>query len=211
MDNWHFIQLANEARLLGAELISPFGYGEPLMDETLDSKIKYCTNLKLDTFITTNGGALSLPVTYALLNAGLSKIRFSVHGFGANYEKVQRGLDFGETMRNISNFLQVNYVKFDNACRTAVTVIPQHGETVEEIREFWETVNHVDEIEIWRPHNWVYGKAYREIPIKDRLRTCGRPQRGPVQIQADGLMVPCCFDYDGRMLMGDTHKQSTFN
>jgi hypothetical protein len=21
-------------------------------------------------------------------------------------------------------------------------------------------------------------------------------------------MVPCCFDYDGRMLMGDTHKQS---
>ena len=205
MSNWDFITLISEARELGANFVSVFGYGEPLIDSTLDSKLQYCTNLGIGTFITTNGSLLSPQAAISLLNAGLSKIRFSVHGIGETYNKVHRGLDFGKTMDNIGNFLELNNTKYDHACYTYVTVMPQHGETIEEIRDFWET--EVDELEIWKPHNWVYGQDYREITEK-RKRTCGRPHSGPVQILADGKMIVCCYDFDGKMVVGDTNKQS---
>lgn len=200
MDNEHFIDLIVQAKVLEAENISPFGFGEPLMDSSIEVKLKHCRDFELKTFITTNASFLAVDLSHDLLNAGLSKIRFSMHGRGVNYELVHRCFDFVQIMRNINNFLQIN----DDRCVTAVTVIPMHGERIEDIRDFWE--GKVDEVEIWKPHNWVYGKKYREVARKKK--SCGRPHNGPIQIQSDGKVVPCCFDYDGRMILGDTHKQT---
>jgi hypothetical protein len=204
MKTHHFKWLANQSKQMGAETISPFGFGEPLMDPEIVDKIGHCTFLGLKTFITTNASFLTVDLAHSLVDAGLSKIRFSMHGRGKDYDRVHRGFDFVETMRNIGNFIQINKTKFDSACTTAVTVIPMHGEIVEDIVEFWGAK--VDEVEIWKPHNWVYGKGYRSVIPKKN--TCGRVHSGPIQIQADGVMVPCCFDYDGRMKMGDTYKES---
>lgn len=38
--------------------------------------------------------------------------------------------------------------------------------------------------------------------------TCGRPEKGPVQVQWDGLVVPCCFDYNSSIVLGDLNRQS---
>jgi MoaA/NifB/PqqE/SkfB family radical SAM enzyme len=200
MSNFDFYDLVDQAYDLGAKMIALFGFGEPLMDTGLESKIQYCTNSGLESFITTNGSLLTTERIHRLIICGLSKIRFSVHGFGLTYEKVHRNLNFDDTMRNINVFLQVNKKQYNNACTTCVTVIPMHGEPLEQIKEFW--LPKVDELEVWKPHNFVYGKQFREV--KPRKRTCGRPQTGPVQIQSDGKMVVCCFDYDGRMVVGDT-------
>ena len=78
------------------------------------------------------------------------------------------------------------------------------NDNTETIKDFWKTW--VDHLEIWKPHNWVTGKKYREV--KPRKKTCGRPFRGPVQIQADGKMIVCCFDINGKLEVGDTHKNS---
>jgi hypothetical protein len=78
------------------------------------------------------------------------------------------------------------------------------GESVEDIRTAWES--HVDYLEIYQPHGWAGAKDYRKIDRK--LKTCGRPFRGPVQVLADGTVVVCCFDTDGEMVIGDTHKDS---
>ncbi|MCA9664115.1 MAG: radical SAM protein, partial [Myxococcales bacterium] len=64
-------------------------------------------------------------------------------------------------------------------------------------------------VEVWRPHNWVDGRAYREIaPAEQRLASCGRPAAGPIQVQVDGTINVCCFDYDGKMVVGDLSRQS---
>jgi len=39
-------------------------------------------------------------------------------------------------------------------------------------------------------------------------KTCGRPLNGPIQINADGKMMVCCFDFDGKLTVGDTYKDS---
>jgi len=200
MDYNHFCTLVLEAYELGAELISPFGYGEPLMDDRIEDKIAFCSRLGLETFITTNASLLTLDRTRKLLDSGLSHIRFSAHGIFNNYEKVH-GLKWDTFERNIFNFIKV---RRNLSCKADVTVIPMHGETVDEILHFWK--GKIDDIEIWRPHGWGGKLQYRKS--KEKIPTCGRPMRGPVQIQADGTVIPCCFLTDSEIVLGDTYKNS---
>lgn len=205
MTNRHFNILVEEALSLGAKMISVFGYGEPLIDPGIVNKVAYCSNRGLETFITTNASLLNSEKSSLLLKAGLSKIRFSCHGVYKNYDRVHVGLKFEDTIRNITNFIAKNRVRHNGQCKTAVSVIPMNGESVEEIRKFWE--NAVDELEIWNPHGWGGKKDYRE-KSKNTKKTCGRVHRGPVQIQADGKVIPCCFLTDGEVILGDTHKNT---
>ena len=205
MPNRHFNYLVDQAKKLGAESISVFGFGEPLMDKGIINKVAYCTQKGLDTFITTNASLLNTEMQSLLLKAGLKKIRFSVHGVYNNYEKIHRNLKFADTLRNIQNFIAKNKTRFGGACKTAVSVIPMNGEEVGEIVKFWG--NAVDELEIWKPHGWGGAIGYRNI-TKGRKKTCGRHTRGPVQIQADGDVIPCCFLTNAEVVLGNTYKNT---
>lgn len=200
MDYNHFCTLVLEAYDLGAKLISPFGYGEPLMDRRITDKIEFCSKLGLETFITTNASLLTLDDTRALLDAGLSHIRFSAHGIFDNYEKVH-GLDWNTFERNVFNFIKV---RRNLPCKADVTVIPMNGEDIDDIINFWS--GKIDDIEIWKPHGWGGKKQYRKA--KEKMPTCGRPMRGPVQIQSDGTVIPCCFLMDSEIVLGNTYEES---
>lgn len=209
MPNDHFRELVDQANSMGAQLISVFGYGEPLTDSGLAKKVKYCTFRGLDTFITTNASLLDVDKIFNLLEAGLTHIRFSVHGiWSKDYEKVHRGLDFTHTLRNIFNFIVVNNDRYKHKCKVSMSVIPMHDEALEHIIWFWEP--HVDWLEVWKPHGWAGAKKFRNITEK-RKKTCGRPAKGPVQINADGKMMVCCFDSSAKMTVGDTYKESIEN
>ncbi len=201
MDYDHFCDLVVQAYELGAELIAPFGFGEPLIDRNLPDKIAFCSRMGLETFITTNGSLLTSDTAKALLDAGLTHIRFSAHGLNENYEKVHKGLSFSTFKSNIDNFLKS---RNGYSCKTDVTIIPMNKENLSHIIEFWK--NKVDDIEVWSPHSWCNTKEYRSGERK--LKTCGRPQVGPVQIQADGKVIPCCFLTNGEIILGDTYVDS---
>jgi aerobic-type carbon monoxide dehydrogenase small subunit (CoxS/CutS family) len=198
MDNKHFEDLVKQSVKLGAETISIFGYGEPLCDPDIVDKVQMVTDSGLESFITTNAALLTTDLSSRLVGAGLSHIRFSAHGLWDNYERVHRGLKFSKFMRNVFNYIAISRGKSIKS----VSVIPLFGENIEDIKEFWE--DRVDFLEIWRPHNWTTGRNYRGITV-EKKKTCGRPKNGPVQIQADGKMVVCCFDYNGELEVGDTN------
>ena len=206
MNMRYFRELVDEVKAMGAKTISIFGYGEPLLDKGLASKIQYCTDKRLQTFITTNASLLTTTKSDDILNAGLSHIRFSVHGTYHNYKKVH-GLDFMPTLRNIRNFICMNDDKYNHRCKVSMSVIPLHNETVDYIRGFWEPV--VDWLEIWKPHNWTDGKDFRKVKqTKKRKKTCGRPFNGPLQINSDGKVMVCCFDYDAKLTVGNTRTHT---
>jgi radical SAM protein with 4Fe4S-binding SPASM domain len=202
----HFISLIEQAYLLGIDTVSPFGFGEPLLDKKISSNVATCYQMGFDTFITTNATLLTVEKSHDLVKAGLSHIRFSVHGMGANYERVQRGFNWNTTMTNVHNFLKINHVKYDHKCKVSISVIPMHNEDLESIIMFWDRPE-IDYLEVWRPHGWGGVRKYREeTPIK--LKTCGRPHSGPIQIQADGKVIPCCFLTNGEVILGDTHRNT---
>jgi MoaA/NifB/PqqE/SkfB family radical SAM enzyme len=201
MTNRRFKACVDQVKSMGAETISPFGYGEPLLDKGIFNKIEYCTELGLDTFITTNAQLLGVDESHNLLKAGLSQIRFSVHGLNnKDYQSVHRGLDYDIVIRNISNFIAINAIKYGKACQVDVTVIPMHNEPLSIIRNRWE--HYADLLEVWKPHNWSGGRDYRSF-TQVRKKTCGRPFRGPVQINSDGTVMVCCFDYNAEMTVGN--------
>lgn len=202
MPNSHFEYLVDQGKELGAKTISVFGYGEPLIDRNIVSKVQYCTDRGLDTFITTNGSLLKIDLAKSLLAAGIKHIRFSVHGLHDSYDKVHKNLSFKVVLRNISNFRAIQLLRYP-FCRVSISVIPMHGEDLETLKEVWEGF----ELEVWRPHNWAGGRDYRKMAAK-RKKTCGRPFSGPIQINADGMMMVCCFDPDGEMTVGNTYKHT---
>jgi len=201
----HFKKLVDEAKDLGAELISIFGYGEPLLDRWIVDRIQYCTDKGLKTFITTNAKLLGVNMSDAILKAGLTQIRFSVHGDWNTYHEVHQDLNqtYDEVVRKIANFNAFSKVKYSGQCKVGISVIPIKGENIELLKMAWSKLD----LEIWKPHNWTDGKEYRKVS-KKRKKTCGRPHTGPVQINADGNMMVCCFDFDAKMTVGNTYKQT---
>lgn len=202
MDTGFFLDLLFQVNDLGAKMISPFGYGEPLLDPELDKKIGYCSSLGLKTFITTNASMLDPDLVIRLLDAGLSKIRFSFHGVTQEQYEKAHGLNYQNVRRNIINFQCINKIKYANSCKIEITTIG----TKEEIPLIKAQWPEVDLLEVWKPHNWAGGKNYREI--KRAKRTCNRPFRGPLQILVDGSLVICCFDFNGQMVIGNAHEKS---
>jgi len=89
--------------------------------------------------------------------------------------------------------------------RLTCSALPENEALLEQWIETWQPL--VDGLEIWRPHNWVTGQRFRKTDGK-RVASCGRPATGPLQVQVDGTMNVCCFDYNGEMLIGDLNRQT---
>jgi len=191
-----FVRLVDELKDLGVHLISLFGYGEPLLDEQIYDRIQYCTNIGLETFITTNGSLLGVEAATRLTKAGLTHIRFSYHAVkDKDYEKVHRGLKAQTVFRNLWNFVAINR----KHTKVHVTCIPFNGESVE---DFKRRFGKADYLEVWKPHNWAGGRNFRQSGEPERT-LCMRSFTGPVQILVDGSLILCCFDYDGKLKIGN--------
>jgi len=189
---------------LGGKAVSLFGFGEPLLDKGLIEKVQHCGDLGLTTYITTNGQALTINKSKRLLAAGLKNIRFSIHAISPkDYMDVHKGLDWLTVWRNLANFLYQNK-KDGHPCKVHLSVIPMHEERVIDIRRTWE--KYVDFLEVWRPHNWGGAKSFRAV--FNHKTTCGRPFNGPLQIQADGNVIPCCFLTNGEVILGNTYEKT---
>ncbi len=200
-----FTYIVSQLMKYKPEMVTLFGMGEPLMDKGLIEKIEFCTQHGLDTFITTNAGLLDFEMINGLIEAGLTMIRFSIHA----------EIDKDTQERNISNFISTNQIKFNNQVETHISIVLEGsfvnfvtGLPEEKIKDLmikiWEP--HVDYLEIWKPHNWAGAKTYRIIDRKKN--TCGRPFCGPLQVNVDGYVMICCFDYNSEMTIGNLNHQS---
>ncbi|CAN0158659.1 unnamed protein product, partial [Chrysoparadoxa australica] len=79
----------------------------------------------------------------------------------------------------------------------------------EEMKEFLNyTKEFADYIEVWRPHNFGDGRSYRDRNKQQERKSCGRPNSGPIQINWKGIVVPCCYDYNEEIPLGNIAQQT---
>jgi len=202
-----FMRAVTEAHGVGAEHINLTGFGEPLVDPAIAERVALCDVWDMNSHITTNGALLDDKLAEKLIGAGLTNLRFSVHGLFEKYEQVHRGLNFEVVFGNIRRFVRMNE-KTGHRVEVSVVAVPMGGERIEGLVDFWRPREFVDHLEIWRPHNWTTGRNYRWLKPLKRKRTCGRPQSGPIQILVDGTVVACCFDYNGELWLGNIKTHS---
>ncbi len=185
------------------------GMGEPLLDETLKDKIVYAKgkNIKLSVLLLSNGFLLTPEKFRELEDSGLTSVRVSLYGNDpVSYTRVHRTKNHNSFNIVKQNLLEICRIKKTAKLLLTFNVVDGFNDSVtNDWIEFWK--EKVDLVEVWRPHNWVDGREYRKTQAK-KLNTCGRPLKGPLQIQVDGTINMCCFDFDGKLTLGDLKKQS---
>jgi MoaA/NifB/PqqE/SkfB family radical SAM enzyme len=207
MDQAKYEKSIDEVAALGAKKVVLTGFGEPMLDRRLEKKISYARAKGLSTYIISNGSALNSKRARTLLEAGLDEMRISFYGMRTEtYNAVMQGLDFDRTMKGLLEFLKL---RDEMGAKTKVQIsyleLPENKGDEVAFREFWEPK--VDAIEIWKPHNFGDGRDYRDRdPALEHKTTCGRPENGPLQIQWNGEVIPCCYDYNNQIILGNAFE-----
>ena len=209
MENAKYEKSIDEIVSLGAQRVVLTGFGEPLLDRDLERKVAYASEAGLSTYIITNGSAITAKRARGLINAGLDEARISFYGMSPrSYAEVMRGLTFQRTQKNILHFLSlINELGAKTRVMLSYLVMPENASEVDAFREYWEPL--VDHIEIWKPHNFGDGRDYRERG--QEKTSCGRPKNGPLQIQWDGTVIPCCYDYNNQIPLGNAFDAPIMN
>lgn len=161
------------------------GFGEPTMDFNINEKIRYAVERGLEVNVLMNAELLTAGKLEVFHCLGVNTVRASY-----NNDSIQ------EKMLDIASVA--------GSLKLVLTRIQQDEDLTEWIK-FWEPKVHM--VEVWKPHNWCDGKSYRKLD-DDKAGTCGRPFTGPLQIQVDGTVNMCCFDFDGKLTLGDLNTQS---
>ena len=180
------------------------GIGEPLTDPDIRWKLAVAHGQGYETLLLTNGSLLTSDKIKELNAFGLKSVRVSFYGMSPETYAKAHGVH-----RGAFDIVEANVL---GACDSDLEVILTYNiipgineHEMEKWIEYW--TGKADLLEVWHPHNWVYGKKYRYVQ-GEKLKTCGRPFNGPLQIQVDGTVIMCCFDYEGKLELGDLKKRT---
>ena len=183
------------------------GMGEPLLDPTLEEKIEYARSKNLNVLLLSNGSLLTVRKFKALESCGVESIRVSFYGTDPNtYAKIHGRKFWAFFLKIRESLTKISKIKKSTQLLLTLNVLAGINDySVKPWVEYWK--DKADLLEVWRPHNWADGRSYRHIQEK-QLKTCGRPWNTPLQVQVDGTVNMCCFDFDGKLTLGDLKKQS---
>jgi len=183
------------------------GFGEPLLDPGILEKIAYARKKGLTVLILTNASLLTPEMFKEFDNLGVSSIRVSFYGKSQYvYNKIHNIHQEDLFFKIKKNIVDICKIKQHTQIILTYNLVQEiNSEDVEEWINYWE--DKADLLEVWRPHNWVDGKNYRQVQAS-KEKTCGRPWKTPLQLQVDGTINMCCFDFDGKLTLGDLKTQS---
>jgi radical SAM protein with 4Fe4S-binding SPASM domain len=189
----------------GAKKISIENFGEPFIDPYIIHRAKYAKEKGLQVLTITNASLLT-PEKCEQAIKYFDTIRISMYGMNKDtYEKIHVGLSYETLQRNLESLFLENQ-KQKNKTQIIMYFLLME-ENKDQMQQFIDTYEKkCSGISVWKPHNWIDGRCFRNI--KDNKVSCGRPQTGPLQVQWNGKVVPCCYDYDSKMILGDFTNQT---
>lgn len=190
-----------------AELIDLDFYGEILLHPEYEKFIRYAKSLGLKLAISTNCTLLNEKNALKLIDSGVDQITLSLDASSKKtYEKIRKGANYEKSMRNLERFLQLN----NNKVFTTIQLIYMK-ENKKEILDF---------ISQWKNKriNMVRIKPYLDLdPTKKNLRV-NNTKKNFIKpcillwkwmvITWEGMVLPCCNDYDNIHVLGDAKTES---
>ncbi len=194
-------------------LIKLYLSGEPLLHEGLFEMIEYAGARGCRTMMHTNATLLTKEMAERILSSSLSSLCFSFDGCSAQvYERLRPSSQFEHVKSNILQYLSLRRERGRAELRTTIEII-RMDETAEMLDAFvseWRDRGtddvHIAEYTTW--HGLVADRRVEKSPGPPGYKPCAAPFSHGC-ILADGTVVPCCLDVNGRMPMGNI-ATSTF-
>ena len=210
-----FTKIADEITSHPVARISPYLMNEPLMDRELGKKIRYLAEERKhpETVIkiNSNGALLDEVMGEALIESGLDRINFSVHGIRREtYESQMVGMKLERVLKNIDRFLELRERKGSTKPRVRVTMVRTKAieEELDEIMAYWGERGVKVNV---RP---LENRAQKEIASKglnpERWRPftfCNRLFE-QAYVLSNGDVVLCCVDWERTTILGNLREQT---
>lgn len=176
------------------KFVLAFQWGEPLLHDDLPKMISYCSRRGIRTMVTSNAFLLNDKLSEELIDAGLTRITFSVDGVGEIYERI-RGRAYEEFKNKVLGFKEIrDRKKSPLKIDTSMVVFEKTEQDVDRYLAEWKDI--ADRVQL--------------IPRLDsgkRVSKCRELWRGALIVLSSGLVTVCCADYEGRLVVGDAKKE----
>ena len=185
--------------------------GESLLHPNLFEMIDYCRKIGIRTVLSTNATLLNEQRAQKLLNSKLDILLLSFDGFSQKtYEKIRQGADFNKVVENIKSFLLMKNAPYPFIIVQMIEMKDTQDQ-IKDFLDFWRDYKvralvkpfthwqgDVESIKklVANPHEVIKSNA-----ICDRLWMW-------LTVLADGTLIPCCRDYDGKYSMGNLKEQT---
>ena len=182
------------------------GYGEPLLDTEFCEKVRYAKDKGIPlTYTVTNASILTEDLSRDIVQSGLDKMKISFYGTNAReYALVHKGLNYEEALRNI---LQLLDVKKRLRSRTPRVRIQYIGSPWKFAQFAVQWVGKTP-VGFNKLHNYGRGRNYVSVRIDKKFRYCRIVERPILQVLWNGDVVPCCYDFNGDLVLGNVDKTS---
>ncbi len=194
-------------------------FGDPLMHPKIDEMIKYVAKKGIKAQISVNPKLLSEKMSEKLIDSGLDMIMISIDGIDDKTYKYFRGknADYEEAVENINNFLRIKNKK-NSSVKVIISLVRMKAnkKDVEKFEKMWKKkgVNQVliKQFTTFDGSDKVIMEQGDKDTLTDQFKTnkrqyCSEPWMG-ITITAEGNVVPCCYDYDEKYIIGNLKKES---
>lgn len=209
-----FTKIADEITRHPVARISPYLMNEPLMDRELGEKIRYLAERKQPGTvikINSNGALLDEEMGEQLIESGLDRINFSVHGIRKEtYESQMVGMRLERVLENIDRFLALREKKGSTRPRVRVTMVRTQAieKELDEIMAYWKKRGVKVNV---RP---LENRAQKEIAAKSLNPKKWRPFTfcnrlfEQAYVLSNGDVVLCCVDWERTTILGNLREQT---
>ena len=187
--------------------------GESLFHPDIAKFIRYANSRRLETILSSNATTLTERKTQELIDAQLSWLYISFDGASAGtYERFRRGARYEREKAKVERLLQMRRSqgsRFPQVMMSCLS-LPGTQNDVEAFRTYWKSL--VEAVRIKSADVWD-GSSDRINDIVADLQysvgdwICIWPWQAVVVLW-DGRVVPCCYDYDGKYVLGDLRQKS---
>lgn len=190
-------------------------FGDAFLHPNIEKMINYLYKKKIISQISTNAMSLSDRVIDKILNSELDVLLIALDGIDNKTYKKYRGdfADYNKAISQVNKLLSRKVEKNKRKPLIEIRMIGMPGlrEHFKDYKKTWQKPG-MDKVSMSEFH--TFGGLVKEIDGKTSKDTkwynkgiCYKPWQG-LHIMWDGRVCPCCFDYDGKYIIGDLNKQT---
>lgn len=190
-------------------------FGESLLHPDLGPLAAYASARGIDAYLSANPTLLNASRIRALVDGGVYELVLSLDGVTPETSEAVRGraardVDLAE--RRIHELLAYRERAGSDRPHVVLQIVrqKQNAHEVDAWVEKWKDTPGLDRVKVKSYVTWD-GRLHQINRLRPEQRSpgravvCDKPWTS-VTVLWDGRVVPCCFDYDGTMTLGDVHS-----
>lgn len=211
--------VAANPRAAAEEITYLHQFGESLVHPEFGKFIRYAVSKGLRTGLSINPLLLKPAVSRDLLESGISFLNVALDGHDdESFFKIRGVKDaYEKSKANLLEFLKLK-IELGSKTHVALAMIDfsENKESIEQLGKYWASLPGIDEFAAKEFKTWngdatdVNRFAAAKVDNAELRKThkvaCNVPWEKMI-VNWDGDVVPCCYDYDKKYILGNVKKK----